>query len=125
MADKTPDHSEVFKKFLEQVKPNQILWALQDKVSEDWVVLDSFNFEETDVMPLWSTEELAKAHCSEEWQGYSPAAITLADWLEFWIEDLSSDGVIVGINWPTDGGCLELDQDEFTQGLVEIEKLKH
>ena len=125
MVDKTPEHSEVFKTFLAQVKPNQIIWALQDKESEDWVVLDSFNFEDTDVMPLWSSEALAKEHCCDEWESYSPAEITIADWLEFWLEDLSSDGVILGVNWPTDGDCLELEQDEFTQGLVEIEKLKN
>jgi len=123
MVEKTASNSEVFKAFLKDVQLDQVLWALQDKASEDWVVLDSINFENTDVMPLWPTEALAKQHCSDEWKNYSPAAISLADWFEFWLEDLNSDGVIVGINWPEDGECLELELDVFTQGLAEIEKL--
>ncbi len=123
MAETISNNAETFKTFLAQVKPEQILWALQDQASEDWVVLDSNHFENTDVMPLWSTEEQAKQHCIDEWQGYSPAMIKLADWFEFWLEDLNSDGVIVGIDWPENGDCLELELDEFTQGLAEIEKL--
>jgi hypothetical protein len=123
MDDKIVDNAEVFKVFLEQIKPDQLLWALQDKASKNWVVLDSINFEKTDVMPLWSTKSLAKLHCSDEWESYVPVAISLADWFEFWLEDLNSDGVIVGINWPENGDCIELELDVFTQGLAEIEKL--
>ena len=114
---------KTLKSFLNQVKETQIIWALQDKNSEDWVVLDSINFENTDVMPLWSTQALAKSHCIEEWADYIPAAITLADWMEFWIEDLLEDGVIIGINWQENDECLELELPEFTQGLAAVETL--
>jgi hypothetical protein len=109
--------------FINDTKEQQAFWALQDTASEDWVVLDSINFEKTEVMPLWSTQALAKAHCIEEWANYTPAKITLADWLEFWVEDLLEDGVMVGINWQDDKDCLEIELAEFTQALAEIEKL--
>lgn len=109
--------------FLADVKLNQAFWALQDKSSGDWVVLDSINFEETEVMPLWSSSELAMPHCTQEWQNYQPAMITVAEWLEFWISDLNDDGVIVGINWQEEGECLELELGEFSQGLAEVEAL--
>lgn len=109
--------------FINQVKDSQILWALQDKASEDWVVLDSVNFENTEVMPLWSTEELAKQHCIEEWAGYIPAAISVADWMEFWVEDLLEDGVIIGLNWQENEDCFELELPDFTQALAKVETL--
>jgi hypothetical protein len=120
--------------FLADVKNKQSFWALQEKSGEDWVVLDSINFENTDVMPLWSTEELAQVHCVDEWEDYVPTKITLSDWLEFWLEDLSEDGVIVGINWQeevadpeddvkTENEYFELDLAEFSQSLAEIEVL--
>ena len=56
MTDKNIDSAD----FMAHVKNTQVLWALQDKSSEGWVILDSINFEETDVMPLWSNAELAK-----------------------------------------------------------------
>lgn len=111
------------KSFLIQVKDTQIIWALQDKSSEDWVVLDSVNFENTDVMPLWSTEALAKSHCVEEWAEYQPVAISVADWMEFWVEDLLEDGVIIGLNWQENEECFELELPEFTQALAEVETL--
>jgi hypothetical protein len=105
------------------IKPTQNFWALQDKASEDWVVLDSVNFEETEVMPVWSSESLAALHCCDEWQDYVPTVITLAEWLEFWIEDLKEDNVIIGINWPVEGDCVEVELSEFSQALAEIEAL--
>jgi hypothetical protein len=111
------------KSFLNQVKDSQTLWALQDKNSEDWVVLDSVNFEDTDVMLLWSTQTLAKNHCVEEWADYIPAAITVADWMEYWVEELLADGVIIGINWQESGDCTELELPEFTQALAGVETL--
>ena len=109
--------------FINQVKETQVLWALQDKESEDWVVLDSINFENTEVMPLWSTQVLAQKHCVEEWADYIPAAISVADWMEFWVEDLLEDGVIVGLDWQEQDDCVELELPEFTQTLAAIETL--
>jgi hypothetical protein len=120
--------------FLAEVKNTQSFWALQEKSGEDWVVLDSINFENTDVMPLWSTKELAQQHCVDEWQDYLPTEISLSDWLEFWLEDLGEDGVIIGINWQEEvansdddseikNEYLELDLAEFSQSLAEIEVL--
>lgn len=118
--------STLLANFLAEIKPKQLLWALQDKASEDWVVLDSPNFEDTDVMPLWSSAELAQQHCIDEWLDYTPSKISLADWFEFWLEDLNEDNVIVGINWQVQGDeeYLEMELSGFTQALAEIESLK-
>lgn len=121
--------STILSTFLSDVKNAQSFWALQEKSGEDWVVLDSINFENTEVMPLWSSEALAQKHCTDEWQQYLPMKITLSDWLEYWLEDLSEDGVIVGINWQEQSSetdeneYLEIDLAEFSQSLAEIETL--
>jgi len=115
---------DILTEFLTQVKPTQVLWALQDKASEDWVVLDSPSFENTDVMPIWSTQALAQQHCIEEWSDYIPCEISLAEWLEFWVEDLNEDGVIVGVNWQGQDDDVEIELADFTQALAEIESFK-
>lgn len=117
------DNKQQLNAFLEAVKPTQTLWALQDKESEDWVVLDSLQFEETDVMPLWSSKALAEVHCVDEWQDYVASEITLADWFEFWVDDLLADNVVIGINWGEPAGDAEVDLAELTQALTEIEAL--
>lgn len=118
------DDNSTLNDFLAQVKPSQLLWALQDKASKDWVVLDSIAYENTEVMPFWSSAELAKLHCIDEWSNYIPCEISLSDWLEFWLEDLNQDGVIVGVNWQGDDEYLEMDLADFTQALAAIEYFK-
>lgn len=117
------NNSQPLNLFLNDVKPTQMLWGLQDKKSEDWVVLDSLQFEETEVMPLWSTQVLAQLHCVEEWKDYLAAPISLADWFEFWVDDLLADNVVIGLNWGDEGDDVEIDLAELTEALTEIEAL--
>jgi hypothetical protein len=118
------DNNSTLEEFLAKVKSTQTLWALQDKDSEDWVVLDSIAYENTEVMPTWSNIELAKQHCIDEWANYIPCEISLSDWFEFWIEDLNQDGVIVGVDWQDDKEYLEMELADFTQKLSTVESLK-
>jgi Protein of unknown function (DUF2750) len=91
------DSNKTLEIFLSTVKPTQKTWGLQDKTNNDWAILDSINFEKTDVMPIWSTQELVQQHCNDEWQDYVPSEIPLADWFEFWVQDLNEDGVLSGL----------------------------
>ena len=43
------DTNSTLSAFMAETKTEQRFWALQDKTSEDWVVLDSVNFEKTEV----------------------------------------------------------------------------
>ena len=123
MSNNNQAQADLLAEFLADIKTTQTLWALQDQTSEDWVVLASINFEETDVMPIWSNGALAQQHCCDEWQGYVPAEISIADWLEFWISDLNEDGIIIGVNWPVEGDCVELELSDFSQAVANIEDL--
>ena len=108
--------------FIESVKEHQIVWGLQDETGEGWVVCDSSEYEDTDVMPLWSSEAAAKIHCTEEWSEYKAVSITLIDFLEYWVSDLNDDGVLVGVDWESDQECLEIDPIVLAKSLVDIEK---
>ncbi|AGH43310.1 DUF2750 domain-containing protein [Paraglaciecola psychrophila] len=119
MTDTNPPSAD----FMAQVQATQTLWALQDQASEGWVVLDSINFENADVMPVWSSIELAKSHCVDEWKDYVPMSISLADWLEFWVEDLAEDNVLIGVEWRDGGEYIELELVEFSQMVAKLETL--
>lgn len=107
--------------FIEDVKVNQCLWGLQDETEEGWVVCDSVDFENTDVMPLWSNEALAAVHCSDEWKNYNAVAIPLNEFLEYWVADFNEDGVLIGTNWDDKSQCDELDPIVLAKLLVEVE----
>ena len=107
--------------FVNQVEETQQFWGLADQNGEDWVVCDSAQFEETDVLPVWSSESDAKNHCVDEWQNYQPQLITLKEFMEFWVDSLNEDGVMVGINWVLEGECPEIDPIELAKTLAEVE----
>lgn len=114
--------NSTLKIFIDNVKEHQAVWGLQDDTGDGWVVCDSSEFEATDVMPLWSLQSEAKTHCNEEWENYTPVAISLSELLEYWIRDLNEDGVLIGTDWANEKECFEIEPIELAKHLVEIEK---
>ncbi len=115
--------SAILEAFFAEVKATQMIWALHDKETDGWVIVDSVNFEDTDTMLLWSTESAAQKACTEEWADYVPTQISVSDWLEFWFEDLNEDGIIAGVDWEGEDDLTEVDLGEFTQQIADLEKL--
>lgn len=109
-------HQENYQRFIDEVKANRVMWGL--RFGDEWVVCDSNEFEDTEVMPLWSTEAEAKVQCVDEWADYEPFEIALGEFLEIWVEDLSEDGVRIGPNWDEELDGLEVDVLNLVKALV-------
>ena len=109
-------HQQNYQRFLDEVLANHVMWGL--RFGEDWVVCDSSEFEDTEVMPVWSTENEAKAQCIDEWAEYVPFEITLPEFLEIWVEDLSEDGVRIGLNWDEELDGIEQDVLTLVKALA-------
>ena len=106
-------HQPEYQRFIEQVKADNLMWGL--RFGDEWVVCDSTEFQDTEVMPLWSTKAEAQNQCVDEWAQYEPFEITLAEFLEIWVEDLSEDGVRIGPNWNEELDGIELDVLEMVK----------
>ncbi|CAM4039403.1 MULTISPECIES: DUF2750 domain-containing protein [Pseudoalteromonas] len=104
--------------FVEQVRKNDQIWALG---AEDGgvVVCESNQFEETDVLLIWDSEQKAQAQCKDEWQDYSPVAIALDEFLDEWVEDLNEDQALFGLNWNDDNVCVEIEPVGLARALVD------
>jgi hypothetical protein len=110
--------------FVDKSKASQTFWGLQDPTSDDWVVCDSLEFEETDVMPLWTDSKGATNYCSEDWSDYVPVAITVEDFLEYWAADLNYDGVLLGLDWlAEDENSIEIDPIEVAKAFANHESM--
>jgi hypothetical protein len=109
-------HQQNYQRFIDEVKANRVMWGL--RFGDEWVVCDSTEFEDTEVMPVWSTEDEARAQCLEEWADYEPFEISLAEFLEIWVEDLSEDGVRIGPNWDEELDGIEVDVLELVKALA-------
>ncbi|CAH0533825.1 hypothetical protein VST7929_01700 [Vibrio stylophorae] len=84
--------------FVAQTRQTNLVWGLcLDEV--EWLSVDSSEFENSEVMPFWSSEEAARAHCVEEWAEFEVTSIDLDLFTNEWMTTLSEDGVLVGLNW--------------------------
>ncbi|MBW3138948.1 DUF2750 domain-containing protein [Ferrimonas balearica] len=105
--------------FIDAVTESGQIWALS--AGDDWVVVDSAEFEETDALPLFSSEAGAKAICQDEWAEYVPTAIPVAEFFDTWLESLSEDQVVVGIDWDPSLEGVEIDPFELAKLMADKE----
>lgn len=109
--------------FIDEVLESGKLWGL--KSEDGWAVCDSVEFEETEVFPFWSREEEAARHCNGEWKIYSPAPISLDDFLEEWLPGMHEDGALAGPNWDSELTGEELEPVELAGRLTMSEEDTH
>ncbi|WMN61148.1 DUF2750 domain-containing protein [Pseudoalteromonas xiamenensis] len=102
--------------FVTAVRQQGQVWALGAD-DEGLVVCDSNQFDDTDVLLLWDSEEKAKAQCNEEWAEFEPVAIPLDELLDEWIEELNADSALLGLNWNDDNVCVEIEPTGLARAL--------
>lgn len=84
--------------FIKETTENKVVWGLMNE-EDGWLSCDSTEFEETEVMPFWSSKQEAKLHNVEEWADFIVTEIPLDVFVEEWLKTLSEDGVLLGLNW--------------------------
>lgn len=97
MSKLTADLQANLALFVEETKQNQLVWGLRNE--EGWLSCDSTEFENSEVMPFWSSKEDAETHNVEEWADFNVLEIPLDIFVEDWLLTLDEDGVLVGTNW--------------------------
>jgi len=86
-----------YKLFIEKTAASKLVWALKSK--NGWANSHSSNSEEIDVIPFWSDRAYAKICARDDWKGYLPVEIPLAEFLESWCIEMADNEVLAGINW--------------------------
>lgn len=82
--------------FSQAVIENGELWVLS--VDDEFVVVDSIEFDNTDVMPIFSSQAKAQALCVEDWSHYQAVALDLETFFEEWLPNLDQDQVMVALD---------------------------
>jgi hypothetical protein len=101
--------------FITRIQETGEVWGL--KAKDGWAVCPSLEFETTDVFPFWSEKDDAQIHCAEDWAIYTPAVITLEDFIENWLPGMHEDEVMVGPNWDADMSGLEVEPADIAERL--------
>lgn len=111
----TDDEEANYDLFISRIQETGMVWGLQAK--DGWAVCPSLEFEKTDVFPFWSEEADAKIHCNEDWAIYTPASITLEEFVENWLPGMHEDEVMVGPNWDAEMSGLEVEPADIAERL--------
>jgi hypothetical protein len=113
MIKLTDDVNANYQRFIEGALESGQVWGLQSE--EGWVVVDSTEYEESEVMPFWSDEEFARQHCVGEWAEFKPVAMDLEEFIEDWLAGMAEDGILVGPNWNEELEGLEVEPEDVVE----------
>jgi len=105
--------------FIERVAATKLVWALKSK--DGWANSHSSDSEDITVVPFWSDRALAKICARDDWRGYLPVEIPLADFLENWCVGMADDGTLAGLNW--DAKLFGIESDILKLALLILERL--
>ncbi|MEZ2336320.1 DUF2750 domain-containing protein [Mucilaginibacter sp. RCC_168] len=86
-----------YKLFIERAAASKLVWGLKSK--DGWANSYSNDSEEVDVIPFWSDRAYAKICARDEWKGYVPVEIPLAEFLESWCVGMADEETLAGVNW--------------------------
>lgn len=117
MTELSDDPAENIDRFIVEALEKGCVWGLEGP--EGWALTGSEKYQQSDVMPLWSAEELAQCHCRDEWADYRAVAIELEELLDDWLTGMHQDELLVGVNWNAD---LEGEEMEPLDLLQEFEQ---
>jgi Protein of unknown function (DUF2750) len=113
-----PASAEAYERFIQEVLESDEVYGLCSP-DEEWAVSPSQDDEELDVLLVWSDKASAARHQKGEWEGYKPTAIPLEEFVDFWLNGMHEDGVLVGPNWDAELGGLECEAREVAERLTE------
>lgn len=116
MNEKQTDMEAEYDAFIVAIRQHGEVWGLCDKQG-NWAVCPSASYEDTDVLPFWSTQQAAQALCTEEWKVYKPKALSLDEFLIDWLPGMHEDDVLVGTNWDTELEGLEVEPMDLAKEL--------
>jgi hypothetical protein len=119
----THEEQEVLSAFAAKVFSNAEVWGL--KAEQGWALCPSIEFEETDVLPFFSSKGNASSLCSDDWNGYQPESIPLESFLEDWLPGMHEDNVMAGLNWDADLDGVEVEPADLAAAIEAAVRSRH
>jgi len=90
---------EELRNFLQTVNANGVLWLLEAKPGLFAMLEDGGG---NSYIPVWASEEEAKANISDDWESYKVANMDIAEFIT-WTRELDGDNVGIAISAGNEG----------------------
>lgn len=107
--------SDALTAFIDAAVSSGAVWGLEH--DEGWALAASVEYEDSYVMPFWSSEEAARACASEEWAEYRVSGLPLEDFIQQWLPGMQEDGYLVGTDWDVETAGPEIEPEELAEVL--------
>lgn len=85
--------------FLQTVNTNRVLWLLEAKPGLFAMLEDGSG---NSYIPVWASEDEAKANISDDWESYKVANMDIAEFIT-WTRELDGDNVGIAISAGNEG----------------------
>ncbi|PLW88618.1 DUF2750 domain-containing protein [Mucilaginibacter sp.] len=95
-----------YKTFIEKAATIRSVWGLKGKGG--WANAEASG-EADAVIPFWNDRAQAKICARDDWKGFLPTEILLADFLENWCVEMADNNTQAGINWNAQMQGVEVD----------------
>jgi hypothetical protein len=112
MVEQTEKFAIQIAQFISTSRASKKIWGL--RAEDGWLSCEAQQ-QDKEVMPFWSTQELAAAHAIDEWSEFSVVEIPLDIFVEDWLVTLKEDDVLVGIEWDENLNGAELTAEQVSQ----------
>ncbi|TCI54126.1 DUF2750 domain-containing protein [Exiguobacterium sp. SH1S21] len=112
--------SDVIETFCERVNESETVFGLSAEANDGWAYAPSV-IEETDVLLFFSTRERALSCRVEEWDNYHVIELPLDLFIAAWLPNMSEDGLLCGLDWPSDLKGMEYDPETVLEAIEEAE----
>ena len=104
---------EEIQKFLHTVNANGMLWLLEAKPGLFAMLEDGGG---NSYIPVWASEDEAKANISEDWESYKVANMDIAEFIT-WTRELDGDNVGIAISAGNEGQIFPIPSNIMRQML--------
>jgi hypothetical protein len=108
------EHIERIDDFISQVKQSKQCFVLS---SESGLLIAPSQFqEESDVLLVWSSAEVANQQCTGEWRSFDVIELDLDDLTDL-LPDLHDDALLVGLDLSDEQIAIEIEANALLEAL--------
>lgn len=112
------DEQKALSGFAADICLNAEIWGL--KTEQGWALCPSIEFEETEVLPFFSSKDKANSLCKGDWKIYHAEAIPIDAFVEDWLPGMHEDNAMVGLNWNADLEGVEVEPADLAAAIDAI-----
>lgn len=112
--------NEALNIFFDTVVGQHAVWLLQ---ADDGLFAMTEDQSRKSYLPLYATEQEAKAAATDIWESYQPEKMDLRELIN-WLGELKEDEMMVGVALDQQGKLLPFEAEQLQEILIKLKKQK-